>query len=158
MGTRRQARELAMQALFSMDMSSGFSRQSMSQYCDCFPPGKRAYPFFERLVGGVVDRKNDLDGIIERYSNNWKMRRMACVDRNVLRLAVYEMLYCTDIPAKVAINEAIDIGKKFGSSESGAFINGILDSIRIAMEKQELKAVPEAVAGTGEPEPFLNDS
>ena len=109
-------------------------------------------------MGGVVDRKNDLDGIIERYSNNWKMRRMACVDRNVLRLAVYEMLYCTDIPAKVAINEAIDIGKKFGSSESGAFINGILDSIRIAMEKQELKAVPEAVAGTGEPEPFLNDS
>jgi N utilization substance protein B len=66
---------------------------------------------------------------------------MACVDRNVLRLAVFEMLYCGDIPIKVSINEAIDIGKKFGSTESGAFINGILDSVRIAMENRELTIV-----------------
>lgn len=147
-----------MQALFSMDMSSGFSLQSLKQYCDCFPPGKRAYPFFERLVGGVVIYKRELDDIIERYSSNWKMRRMACVDRNVLRLAVFELLYCADIPAKVAINEAIDIGKKFGSSESGAFINGILDSIRIAIENEELKVVHAPVESPLAAEPYLNDS
>ena len=63
---------------------------------------------------------------------------MACVDRNIMRIAVYELLYCQDIPSKVSINEAIDVGKKFGTEESGAFINGILDSIRIALEKKEI--------------------
>lgn len=141
MGTRRQARELAMQALFSMDMRMTFSKQSLEDYCDCFLAGKRVYPFFSLLVNGVLDNKTYIDTVIERYSNNWKMRRMACVDRNVLRLAVYELLYCADIPSKVSINEAIDIGKKFGSIESGAFINGILDSIRKAIENGELQPV-----------------
>jgi N utilization substance protein B len=66
---------------------------------------------------------------------------MACVDRNILRLAVFELLYCGDIPSKVSINEAIDIAKKFGSTESGSFINGILDSIRVALEKEELQTI-----------------
>ena len=76
---------------------------------------------------------------MNRFSSNWKMHRMSGVDRNMLRLAVYEALFCDDIPVKVSINEAIDIGKKFGSRESGAFINGILDSIRMALDKGELK-------------------
>ena len=79
---------------------------------------------------------------------------MACVDRNVLRLAVFELLYCEDIPTKVSINEAIDIAKKFGASESGSFINGILDSIRTALEKNELKTISETtvdVAGKDRP-------
>jgi N utilization substance protein B len=146
MGIRRQARELAMQALFSMDMSCSFSKQALTDYCKCFQPDKRALPFFKRLVVGVFEHKQDLDSIIEGYSNNWKMRRMACVDRNVLRLAVFELLYCPDIPAKVSINEAIDIGKKYGSTESGAFINGILDSIRLAIENQQLKPVAEPLS------------
>ena len=64
---------------------------------------------------------------------------MACVDRNIMRIAVYELLYCQDIPSKVSINEAIDVGKKFGTEESGAFINGILDSIHIALKKKKIK-------------------
>ena len=64
---------------------------------------------------------------------------MACVDRNIMRIAVYELLYCQDIPSKVSINEAIDVGKKFGTEESGSFINGILDSIRIALKKKKIK-------------------
>ena len=64
---------------------------------------------------------------------------MACVDRNIMRIAVYELLYCQDIPSKVSINEAIDVGKKFGTEESGAFINGILDSIRMAIKKKKIK-------------------
>ena len=130
-----------MQALFSMDMSCGFSPEALEDYCRCFPPSKRTHAFFERLTHGVMGAREDIDKVIERYSNNWKVQRMACVDRNVLRVAVYEILYCDDIPAKVAINESIDIAKKFGASESGAFINGILDGIRIALDKQELKPV-----------------
>lgn len=133
-----------MQALFSMDMSCGFSPEALAEYCRCFSPGKRALPFFDRLTTGVLDAREDIDTIIERYSSNWKVQRMACVDRNVLRVAVFEILYCDDIPAKVAINESIDIAKKFGTSESGAFINGILDSVRIALDKKELKPVSPA--------------
>ncbi len=142
MGTRRHARELAMQALFSMDMSCVFSPEALADYRRCFPPGERVMPFFNRLTDGVLQYIGDIDRVIERYSSNWKVRRMACVDRNVLRLAVFELLYCEDIPTKVSINEAIDIAKKFGASESGGFINGILDSIRTALEKNELKPIP----------------
>lgn len=142
MGTRRLARELAMQALFSMDMRCAFSSEALADYRRCFSPSEQAMPFFRRLTGGVLQYIDDIDYVIERHSSNWKVSRMACVDRNVLRLAVFELLYCEDIPTKVSINEAIDIAKKFGASESGGFINGILDSIRIALEKNELKAIP----------------
>ena len=71
---------------------------------------------------------------------------MSCVDRNVLRIAVFELLFCPDIPAKVSINEAIDVAKRFGTDESGAFINGILDSIRLAMDRQEISGEPTAGA------------
>jgi N utilization substance protein B len=82
--------------------------------------------------------------IIERFSSNWKISRMSCADRNIMRCAVYEILFCDDIPLKVSINEAIDIGKKFGTEDSGAFINGILDSVHIAFEKREIEPDPEA--------------
>ena len=141
-----------MQALFSMDMGSAFTAEMFADYCRCFPPGKRFQSFFEYLVNGVLQYKADIDTVIEKYSSNWKMRRMACVDRNILRIAVFELLYCADIPAKVTINEAIDIGKKFGSPESGSFINGILDSIRIAIERGQLVTISSSQAGV-EPEP-----
>ena len=93
---------------------------------------KKATPFFLTLVNGVLETRSDIDELIERYSKNWKISRMSCVDRNVMRIAVYELLHCEDIPPKVTINEAVDVGKKFGTEESGAFINGIMDSIRDA--------------------------
>ena len=136
MGTRRQARELAMQALFYMDMQNNASLQMLENFCGNFPPSKKARPFFLKLVNGVLEVKGELDALIEKFSKNWKITRMACVDRNVMRIAVYEMLYCEDIPPKVTINEAVDVGKKFGTEESGAFINGIMDSIRDALDKE----------------------
>jgi N utilization substance protein B len=87
-------------------------------------------------VNGVLETKGQIDALVERFSQNWNISRMSCVDRNVMRIAVYEMLYCDDIPPKVSINEAVDIGKKFGTQESGAFINGIMDSIREALVKE----------------------
>ncbi len=124
-----------MQALFCMDMQNNLSPQMLEHFCENFGPSKKAHPFFLKLVNGVLETRNEIDALIERFSENWKIRRMSCVDRNVMRIAVFEMLHCDDIPSKVSINEAVDIGKKFGSEESGAFINGIMDSIREALEK-----------------------
>lgn len=138
MGIRRRSRELAMQALFYMDMSKNDSQEMVELFCDNFVHSKNALPFFLKLVNGVIHTRPQIDQIIERFSSNWKMSRMSCVDRNIIRIAVYELLFCDDIPSKVSINEAIDVGKKFGAQESGAFINGILDSIRIALEKEEI--------------------
>ena len=137
MGTRRQARELAMQALFYMDMRKDASEEMLQNFCGCFCPSKKSKRFFMKLVNGVLGTKDQIDALVERFSQNWNISRMSCVDRNVMRIAVYEMLYCDDIPSKVSINEAVDIGKKFGSQESGAFINGIMDSIREALVKED---------------------
>ena len=138
MGTRRQARELAMQALFYIDMQDNVSLQMIESFCDNFRPPKKVRPFFLKLVNGVLEVRGEIDTLIERYSKNWKIHRMGCVDRNVMRIAVYELLYCEDIPPKVSINEAVDVGKKFGTEESGAFINGIMDSIRDALDSEGL--------------------
>jgi len=129
MGTRRRSRVLAMQALFGMDMNQDISEAQLECFCNHFSPSKKSLPFFLELAKGVIRTRDEIDALIETYSSNWKISRMSCVDRNVMRVAVYELLYCKDVPSKVSINEAIDVGKKFGTEESGAFINGILDSI-----------------------------
>lgn len=136
MGIRRKSRELALQALFYLDMhaQSASGPTDLNLYCRNFPPDETVRPFFEKLVHGVLDHQPTLDRTVERHSKNWKIRRMTGVDRSVLRIAVFEMLFCEDIPMKVSINEAVDIAKKYGTEESGAFINGILDSIRDQLE------------------------
>ena len=138
MGGRRASRVRAMQALFYMDMNRNISSEMYERYCINFDSPQEVLPFFKKLVKGVIDAKSEIDAIIERFSSNWKMSRMSGVDRNIMRIAVYELLFCDDIPPKVSINEAIDVGKKFGTEESGAFINGILDSVRIALEKEDI--------------------
>jgi N utilization substance protein B len=138
MGTRRRSRELAMQALFFMDVHHDFTKDMFERFCIHFKISKKALSFFMMLTRGVVAFMPEIDGMIERFSDHWAISRMSCVDRNVMRVAVFEMLWCNDIPPKVSINEAVDIGKKFGTEESGAFINGIVDSIRSAMEKGEI--------------------
>ena len=143
MGNRRRSRELAMQALFYVDMRQNKSGEILDLYLQSFTPSKKVLPFFLELVNGVIREKDQIDSMIERFSSNWKMSRMSCVDRNIMRIAVYEMLYCSDIPLKVSINEAIDVGKKFGTEESGAFINGILDSVRLVLEEEEIKIETE---------------
>ena len=135
MGIRRRARELALQALFYIDMRRGDPAEMLDYYCSCFPVSKKASPFFAELVKGVLAARPEIDSIIENHSSHWKISRMPCVDRNIMRIAVYELMVCDDIPSTVSINEAIDVGKKFGAEDSGAFINGILDSIRIATEE-----------------------
>ena len=133
-----------MQALFYMDNCHDNSEETLKRFCVNFNPTEDILSFFYRLVRGVVSEGNEIDSIIEKFSSNWKISRMSCVDRNIMRIAVYELLWCGDIPFKVSINEAIDIGKKYGTEESGPFINGILDSIRDAVEKGSIKAKDNA--------------
>lgn len=125
-----------MQALFYMDMRNDVSAEMLEHFCGNFHASTKTRPFFLKLVNGVLETKGELDALIEGFSKNWDINRMSCVDRNVMRIAVFELIYCDDIPPKVSINEAVDIGKKFGTEESGAFINGIMDSIRGSLEEE----------------------
>ena len=128
MGVRRRAREIALQVLYQSEFNQ--TEEALDLFWKNFEALKGAMDFSERIIRGVEQHREDLDRIIERYSSHWKIGRMPHVDRNILRIAVYELLYCDDIPPKVAINEAIDIGKKYGSEDSGAFINGVLDKVK----------------------------
>ncbi len=136
MGNRRRSRELAMQALYQMEMNQDHSKEAVELFCKHFGVTENVKPFFLRLVEGVMKVQHEIDPLIKSFSENWKISRMSRADRNIMRIAVYELLYCDDIPPKVSINEAIDIGKKFGTEDSGPFINGILDSVRISLEKE----------------------
>ena len=140
-----------MQALFQIEMTQDDSREAVELFCKHFRVPKDAKPFFLRLVEGVRKCQPEIDRLIESFSENWKINRMSRADRNIMRVAVYELLYCDDIPTRVSINEAIDIGKRFGTEDSGPFINGILDSIRISLEKEnrpQSKKCPDRVIDT----------
>ncbi len=129
---RTKARERAVQALYQIDVAATDLDEALSRFWKSFEPVEReVMDRAEELVRGVAARRREIDDAIERVSTNWRLDRMAKVDRNVLRLAVYELV-ATDVPVKVVINEAIELGKKFGSESTGAFVNGVLD--RIAAE------------------------
>lgn len=129
MGARREGRELALQALYALDVNPVDTRAALKLLWDGqkFPQGIR--DFTEQLVIGVVDHRSEIDGLIKDKSKNWSLSRMSKVDLNILRIAAYELMYRQDIPRNVTINEGIEIAKKFGTEESPAFVNGILDEI-----------------------------
>lgn len=135
MGRRRRSREIALQILYEMEMVQVPPEQAVSMFYEYFdaPPSSR--PFTETLVFGVVLHRSEIDQLIAAASEHWRIDRMSIVDRNILRIALFEMLYCEDIPPKVSINEAIDLGKTFGTEESGAFINGILDHMLLELKE-----------------------
>jgi transcription antitermination factor NusB len=113
---------------------------------DIVPNDRETRAFALRLVQGVRDRWEELDATIRSVAQNWDIGRMAVIDRNVLRLATYELLFCRDIPPKVAINEAIELGKRYSTANSGAFINGILDKIKSGREADGAGPAPAAEA------------
>jgi transcription antitermination protein NusB len=128
---RRKAREYAVQMLFQNDFVGdrsglGFPEDNKKGNTEKNEDFKR---FALELVSGTLKYRDEIDAILQGAAENWKMERMAAVDRNILRCAVYEIVYRTDIPAAVAINEALEIAKKYSSLESVGFINGLLDRI-----------------------------
>ncbi|VFQ43942.1 transcription antitermination factor NusB [Desulfoluna butyratoxydans] len=129
MGVRRGARELALQALFFADIKPQARHDAVQLFRDNYITDEAYLPFFDTLTEGVLDNLEEIDAAIANRSKNWKVYRMSSVDRNALRVGVFEIMFLEDVPDKVAINEAIEIGKHFGTAESGAFINGILDAV-----------------------------
>ncbi|MDY6905522.1 MAG: transcription antitermination factor NusB [Thermodesulfobacteriota bacterium] len=142
MASRRRSRILALQFLFGEDViASSSTEERLEDFCDRFNLSQKTFPHFFTLVHGVQKSRDEIEEWIGSSSEHWKISRMSGVDRNIMRIAVYEMLYCNDVPAKVAINEAIEIGKRFGTDESGAFINGVLDQINKTINKTIDKAL-----------------
>jgi N utilization substance protein B len=127
---RKKSREFALQVLYQLTIIKQDVTTALAQFQENFLSDGRADDFLKRLVQGVLEHRSELDRLIETYSENWRLDRINLVDRNILRLALFELLYCEEIPPKVTINEAIDLGKRFGSEDSGSFINGILDRIQ----------------------------
>ena len=135
MGVRRQAREAALQALFMCDFLSEWNQDSVSFCLDHFAASSNARPFTERLCDGVIANKTKIDAELTCASENWSLSRMGRVDRAILRVATYEIVFLDDIPVNVAINEAIEIAKRFGAEESPQFVNGVLDKVASTVRK-----------------------
>jgi transcription antitermination protein NusB len=129
-GSRTKARECALQALYQLDLSGGDPRDAVRGVLAHFEEADEATErFADELVRGVQSERPQIDALIQTSSTHWKLERMARVDRNILRLAVYEILRRADVPVRVTLNEAVELGKKYGSEDSSAFVNGVLDRI-----------------------------
>lgn len=127
---RRQARELVLQLLFQTDMTKEEPNENQVQdFLKQMDAPEEIWPFVLELVAGTLQHKEDIDIELGRSAKNWNLDRMAVVDRNILRFAIYELLYKDNIPMKVTINEAIELAKRYSTVESPSFINGILDKI-----------------------------
>jgi len=130
MRKRTQAREIALQVLYRQELNPEPLEEALASVWEqdaSFPEEIKS--FAESLVRGTLDHMEKIDEIIIRYTENWDLSRMAVIDRNILRFAAYELLYCDEIPPKVSINEAVNIAKKYSQEGSGKFVNGVLDKI-----------------------------
>jgi N utilization substance protein B len=130
MGRRPRAREFALQVLFQLDLTGGDPDEVLQQFWSRQAAESDVREFAERLVHGVVDGRAQIDARIVEAAEHWRIERMGVVDRNVLRIAVYELASEEGTPPAVVIDESIEIAKRFGGAGSGGFINGVLDSIR----------------------------
>jgi N utilization substance protein B len=136
MATRRRGREVALQMLFQLDASDAPPNEVKQLYRACFAEGPLPDNFSIELFDTVSGHLEEIDSVIETSSENWRIERMSCVDRNILRIGISEILDSNEIPTRVAINEAVELAKRYGTKESPSFVNGILD--RVARDKLKL--------------------
>lgn len=147
MQVRRKAREAAVQILYGLDVQERDPWEALEHYWQNFDRSEMpadAREFTADLVTGTWERRDEIDGLIGSCSEHWSLPRMSKVDKAILRMAVYELRFCPDIPPKVALNEAIDLGKLFGSENSGAFINGILDALHGRFGREQTSPQPQS--------------
>jgi len=135
-GERRKARELAVQVLFHLEFSDNDPLEAFRLIGENFEMAESMTDFSKALVRGVCDQKSKLDKVISRSSKHWRLERMARLDRSILRLATYEMMFLKDIPPRVSLDEAVEIGKRFGGEDSSRYINGVLDNIYNTLDSQ----------------------
>lgn len=141
MTNRRSAREWAVQFLFQNDFNPGNIEQALTEFWKGKSSDSKSKQFTEDLIRGVLAHLPQIDALIQSYAEHWEIKRMNAVDRNVIRLALFEMLFRTDIPPVVSINEAVDIAKCYSSIESGKFVNGILDRALKDLSRPSREAV-----------------
>jgi N utilization substance protein B len=127
---RRKSREFALKVLYQLNITKQDAMTVLNQFQEHFLSNGEVDEFLKRLVLGVLKHGSEIDLFIKQYSENWQLDRINLIERNILRMAIFELLYCEEVPPKVSINEAIDLGKRYGTQDSGSFINGILDRIQ----------------------------
>jgi N utilization substance protein B len=127
MGTRRHARELALQLLYQFELTDASPEDMQAGFDEWRNAGESAREFADNLLRGTLARLDEIDEELGHQTTHWRLERLAAVDRNILRLAMYELIFETDTPHAVVIDEAIEIAKKYGTKDSGRFVNGVLD-------------------------------
>lgn len=153
---RTRARELALQHLYTVDLRGKDDAENLAAWLETQTNDARIRAFAADVATGCLDHQEAIDAEIKRVAKNWDFQRIAVIDRNILRLAVYEMLHRGDIPPRVTLNEAIELAKRFSTAESGGFVNALLDKIRSdhSLDPDKTRALPAAVA---EPEGEIED-
>lgn len=136
MGSRRRGREAALQILYQIDVSGVSPEQALAAYWSHLGANREGEPFASALVRGWAERREHIDTVIRDVSQHWRLERMAKVDRNILRLATYELMALEDVPRRVTLNEAVELAKRFGSEGSAGFVNGVLDRIATDLGKE----------------------
>ena len=138
MRKRTKAREYVLQMLYQVDITGGAWQDTLKTFWESNDQGDisaELKDFSAQLLEGVIEHMQEIDKKISKYAANWQLERMAFVDRNIMRLGCFELVFREDIPPKVAINEAVELAKKYSGSESGKFVNAILDQIKIEKEQ-----------------------
>jgi N utilization substance protein B len=141
MSARRRGRELALQVLYQLEMGGESTEKALRSFADSFEQSPKAREFGEALVRGVLARRAEIDASIGEASQHWRLERLSRIDANVIRIAVYEMTTPPGLPPEIAINEAIEVARKFGTTESAAFVNGVLDAVGKRLARKDAAAV-----------------
>lgn len=152
MGVRRRGREYALQMLYAMDLTGYQPDQVFAGFSAIQDLNRDAFYYARRLVDGVHGRLEEIDSVLAQYAEHWKIHRMAAVDRNLLRLGLYELMYVKEVPFPIVINEALEIVKEFSESEGTQFLNGILDAARKQFRPEETGPHGKKSAPAAEPE------
>src|SRR5437762_6249957 len=152
MGARRKARICALQMLFQYDIARPDVGELTNNYWEAFGDDMGNVPreFSDNLAQGAISHIDEIDALIKRRAENWRIQRMAVVDRNILRLAIYEFLYQDDTPKTVVINEALEIARRFSTFEATQFINGILDAIKRDLDEHQPQTSVDLTADSDE--------
>ena len=139
MRKRSLAREFSLQVLYQLDITKDSPEDALDNFWSAQPQEEEADEelrvFTSKLVKGVILHLDEIDKKISQYAQNWQLKRMAVVDRNIMRMGCFELIYCDDIPSKVSINEAVELAKKFSGLDAGKFVNAILDKVKIEQNK-----------------------
>ncbi|MCJ7611028.1 MAG: transcription antitermination factor NusB [Candidatus Aminicenantes bacterium] len=130
MGVRRKSREAALQLLYQSEFDDSSPKTRLNRFWASRKEDRSVREYADRLVLGILEHRQDLDGLIQSVSKNWRISRMSIIDRNILRMATYELRHEVGLAPAVVINEAIEIAKRYGGQEAAVFINGVLDGIR----------------------------